>query len=182
MCAATWRSTSLGWFLPAVVAGAAVAPPGPLRRFLLAALLASSSVLLYVTRLGGDFMEWRFLTPISGVLYPAVVVGAAVLAARLATSVRHDGVVPRSWTWGAASRSSPPCRGHRVGVGAGARRTVPGQETIASLRRYTDPGRLDWRTAAKAFDAVLPPTRASPRRRPGSCPTTATVPASTCTD
>lgn len=36
-------------------------------------------------------------------------------------------------------------------------RSIADQETIALLRRYTDPGRYDWRAAAAVFDAVLPP-------------------------
>jgi len=35
--------------------------------------------------------------------------------------------------------------------------SVPDQETIALLRRYTDPGRYDWRAAGRLCDAIVPP-------------------------
>jgi arabinofuranosyltransferase len=138
--------------------GAALAPPGMARRFLWAALFASAAVAFYAVRLGGDFMEWRFLTPVSGVFYPAAVVGAAVIGEHLAVA-----------------RGATAAHRHLLGCVAGAATaailaavtraampwvqtlSVPDQETIASLRRYTDPGRYDWRAAGRLCDAVLPP-------------------------
>ena len=144
----------------AVVAliGAGLARAGMARRYLWAALLSSAAVALYLVRLGGDFMEWRFLTPVSGVFYPAVVVAAAVIGERLA-----------------AARGADPVRQPMVGFVSGSvaaallaaltrlampwaqTLSVPDQETIALLRRYTDPGRYDWRAAGRLCDAIVPP-------------------------
>ena len=50
------------------------------RRFLAGSLFGGAAVFFYVIRLGGDFMEWRFLNPITGVLFvvPPVVMKALV--------------------------------------------------------------------------------------------------------
>ncbi len=132
-----------------IVFGAAGARTPLARRFLVAALAASAAVALYVARLGGDFMEWRFLTPVSGVLYPAVVVAAAAYGERW----RGRGV---GWVSGAAVAALLTWA-TLAAEPAARTRGLPEQETIALLRRYGDPGRFDWRTAAQLFDAVLPP-------------------------
>ncbi len=144
----------------AVVAflGAVLARPGMARRFLWAALLASTAVALYAVRLGGDFMEWRFLTPVSGVFYPAIVVGAAVIGARLAAA--RGAAVARQRLLGYVTGTIAAAL-----LAAVTRLAMPGaqtlcvhdQETIASLRRYVDPGRYDWGAAGRLCDAVLPP-------------------------
>lgn len=136
-------------FLPVLVAGTGVGRTPLARRFLCAALLATVAVLLYVARLGGDFMEWRFLAPISGVFYPAIVVAAAALGERYAHAVG-------GWVAGAAAAGLLTWA-TMAATPAAQTRGVPDQETIGLLRRYTDPGRFDWRSAAQAFDAVLPP-------------------------
>ncbi|MGE0518726.1 MAG: hypothetical protein AB7N53_03170 [Candidatus Binatia bacterium] len=135
-------------FTPVLVAGAGLARTPLARRFLHAALLATVAVCLYVARLGGDFMEWRFLTPISGVLYPAIVVAAAAFGERLARPLGGwvaGALAAGALTW--ATVDATP---------AAQTRGVPGQETIRLLRRYADAGHYDWRTAAHVFDAVLP--------------------------
>lgn len=135
-------------FLPLPVIALGVAPDGAARRFLLAALLAGTATALYVTRLGGDFMEWRFLTPVSGIVYPAIVVGAALL-----------GRARGAWTgWASGAAAAAALTWATVAATPAAQsRMIADQETIALLRRYTDPGRYDWRTAARVFDEVLPP-------------------------
>jgi arabinofuranosyltransferase len=131
-----------------VLLGAGGARTPLARRFLFAALAASAAVALYVARLGGDFMEWRFVTPVSGVLYPAIVVAGAAWGERW----RGRGA---GWLTGALTAALLTWA--TVAAEPAARtRNVPDQETIAMLRRYTDPGRFDWRAAAAVFDAVLP--------------------------
>jgi arabinofuranosyltransferase len=144
-------------FLALGVAGAAMARRGPAQRFLTAAVLATAAVVFYVVRLGGDFMEWRFLTPISAVYYPAMVVGAAVLGERLVALTRaRDAWLPRcGWLAGSATAVALALVTQHAAADA-QRRGVPDQETIALLRRYNDPGRFDWRTAGRLFDSVLP--------------------------
>ena len=135
-------------FLPLAVIGLGLSSPGPVRRFLLAAVLAGTATTLYVGRLGGDFMEWRFLTPVSGVVYPAVVVGAAAAA----TAWRGRGA---GWVAGAATAALLTAVTLQA-TPAAESRMIEDQETITLLRRYTDPGRYDWRSAAQVFDEVLP--------------------------
>ncbi len=135
-------------FVPVFIAGAGVVRTPLARRFLCVALVATAATVLYVARLGGDFMEWRFLTPVSGVFYPAIVVAASALGARYAH--RAGGWVAGGLAAGlltAATIDATP---------AAQTRSVPDQETIDLLRRYTDSGRFDWRSAGHAFDAVLP--------------------------
>jgi arabinofuranosyltransferase len=136
-------------FLPILIAGAGVVRTSLARRFLCAALIATAATVLYVARLGGDFMEWRFLTPVSGVFYPAIVVAASALGARY--THRAGGWVAGVLIAGlltAATIDATP---------AAQTRCVPDQETIDLLRRYTDASRFDWRGAGQVFDAVLPP-------------------------
>jgi arabinofuranosyltransferase len=138
----------LWFFLPLAVVGLLLAPRGPARRFLAAALLTGAATALYVARLGGDFMEWRFLTPVSGVVYPAVIVGAALIGVHLRGPFA-------GWLTGAGTAAV--LTWVTVAAGPAAQTSmIEDQETIALLRRYTDPGRFDWRTAARAFDEVLP--------------------------
>ena len=150
-------------YLVFVLGGAILARRGSARRYLLGSLLVTASDFFYVVRVGGDFMEWRFVTPVSGVLYPAIVIGASVCTQRLLS------LVARRWR----SVSSAPglsLAGWVVGFGVlipvalatlrggqTARTTAgPMQETIALLRRYCDPKDLDWGEAGKLFDQVLP--------------------------
>jgi arabinofuranosyltransferase len=145
-------------FAVLAVLGAVLARPGLAGRFLCAALLSSAAAAFYVVRLGGDFMEWRFLTPVSGVFYPAGVVGAAVLGERLAQW--RGGAPPRQhacgWLSGALAAAMLAAL-TRLAMPRAQTDSVPDQETIASLRRYTDPGRYDWRTAGHLCAELLPP-------------------------
>lgn len=135
-------------FLLLAVVGLGVSAPGPARRFLLTAVLAGTATALYVARLGGDFMEWRFLTPVSGVVYPAIVIGAAAAAS-------HWRGRAAGWAGGAAVAALLTAVTLHA-TPAAQTRMIEDQETIALLRRYTDPGRYDWRAAARVFDEVLP--------------------------
>lgn len=148
----------LRWFLPLGVLGAALARAGLARRVLVAASLATVGVVAYLTRLGGDFMEWRFLTPISAAYYPAMVIGAAVLGQHLAEwrGARAGWVSTTAWAAGAGAAGLLTLVTYRATDHA-QMRGVPDQETIPLLRRYTDAGRFDWRTAGQVFDEVLPP-------------------------
>jgi len=150
-------------WLPFLPLGALFCRNGMARRFLVVTTVVSAAVVLYVVRLGGDFMEWRFLTPIAGIVYPAIVVGADALVKAIAAWRRR------------ASEEPPERRGARAGWVGGliatgllvvVTRGAPGDrmewypgglETIGLLRRYCDPGRYDWRSAGKLFNEVLPP-------------------------
>jgi arabinofuranosyltransferase len=138
--------------------GAVLSRPGMQRRYLWATLSGCTATAIYVVRLGGDFMEWRFVTPVSGLFYPAVVVAAGAIGERLAAA---------RGTTAASQRLAGGLTG-AVAAGALAAVTllaapsvqtisIPDQETIASLRRYTDPGRFDWRAAGQLCATVLPP-------------------------
>ena len=167
------------WVFVPLWFGAALAPmPSLARRFLVASGLAALAVGFYVVRLGGDFMEWRFLTPVSGVLYAAIVIAGCVVGEWVELVVRQ-----RAWTRcarGGDGLEIPPgppfSKGGTEGSGwvagvlmtalltwatvaatpAARTRSIDDQETIALLRRYTDSGRFDWRAAAAVFDTVLP--------------------------
>jgi arabinofuranosyltransferase len=150
-------------YLAFVVVGALLARRGSTRRYLLGSLLVTASDFFYVVRVGGDFMEWRFVTPVSGVLYPAIVIGASVSAQRLLSfAVRRwrsvssaPGLALAGWAAGLAVLT--PFTLATVRGGQTARTTTgPMQETIALLRRYCDPKDLNWGEAGKLFDQVLP--------------------------
>lgn len=158
-------------FLPMVVipvVAALVCKEPRVRRFLTAAILGSSGVFLYVWRLGGDFMEWRFLMPVTGVLFTAIGVGAFV--------VGHRAV---EWFIGQVITQQKPTRHIMVmiclvagvlssgvavfvlhqktvaGEKLAQNRVIPGQETIASLKKYVD-FNYAWQEVGLACNAVLP--------------------------
>lgn len=145
-------------FLPLLVA-ALVLAQGMVRRFLWTTALCGVAVSFYVTRLGGDFMEWRFLTPITGVLYPALVVGADATANWLGADWR--GRSPSMW-----SRALGTVAGAAVAATlflltqqatpTARNTTVPGQESIPLLGRYCDARHFNWGEVGKLFDSVLP--------------------------
>ncbi len=124
------------------------------RRFLTAATLVTAFVFLYVLRVGGDFMEWRFLVPVMGILLPACVLAFATLAGRLAG------------TRGAAARVAPAAAGVAASLGLAAlmqARLVPaltvkmeGQEVIGELARYCDDRQFNWRAVARRLDGLVP--------------------------
>jgi arabinofuranosyltransferase len=140
------------------LSGAVMAVPGAASRFLWAAVMVSAAVAWYVVRLGGDFMEWRFVTPVTGVFYLAIVTASGVIGERLA-ALRESAAARRyqiGWVTGAlAAALLAAVTG--ISMQRAQMRSVPDQETIALLRRYTDPGRFDWRAAGALCDSVLPP-------------------------
>lgn len=159
----------LAAFLPCV-AVALLVPAEHARRTMLASLLVLGFVFLYVVRLGGDFMEWRFLTPVTSVLYLAVVAGASWMAEEVSLSVRQR--ARRESRMQAVERFGLAARSVACGAGVSVamlllvttsaatpqsdKSIMPGQETIGMLRRYGDPQVFDWRSAGKVFDEVLP--------------------------
>jgi hypothetical protein len=160
-------------FGPLAVAGAILARPGATRRYLWAALLATACAFFYVVRLGGDFMEWRFVTPVTGVLYPAIVIGAGVCAERLwsfaATRlVRRSGEpggplgAPSSWSRTAGLAATlvvavTLTRATDAATPIAKDRIVPGQENIALLSRYCDSRTFNWGSVGRTYHDVLPP-------------------------
>ncbi len=147
------------------VAGALVAPAGVARRFLWGSLAMIATVFFYVVRLGGDFMEWRFVTPVSSLLYFGSGISAAVLVQQTVrllawalTRRRGAGLALAGvlgWTAGVAVVSLLAYDTIRADEAAQGTK-IPGQETIALLRRYCDPGRFDWVTVGKVLDGILP--------------------------
>ncbi|HSO22696.1 MAG TPA: hypothetical protein VLT81_07300, partial [Chondromyces sp.] len=142
-----------------------LARSGAVRRFLAGAALGSAATVLYLWRLGGDFMEWRFLMPVTGVFVPAIGIAAYLIAERLAG--------PALSGRGIANEGPPTAAARLVALalalavvawlglsaaagGARARRTmVAGQEHIPSLAKYAEPEHA-WDEIGRACDAVLP--------------------------
>jgi arabinofuranosyltransferase len=167
------RTFGLAAYLPLAVVGPLVAAAHPASRYVAAAFLAAACTAFYVVRLGGDFMEWRFLTPVAGALYAAIVAGAALnleailLWPRRLLRSRGGAFVYRSsapvpdwaragaWLGGAAVALSLAHTTAAARPDDGAS-IMDGQETIGLLRRYGDPDHFDWRTVGKVFDEVLP--------------------------
>ncbi|HVN87565.1 MAG TPA: hypothetical protein VMW17_22240 [Candidatus Binatia bacterium] len=151
----TYLSTySLGPVLLLPVIGACVAQTPTARRFLCSATLAAVFVFFYVVRLGGDFMEWRFVTPVSGVLYPAIVVGAAACAHALRRLIPAS--VPMvGWVVGTCAVASLTIMTAQA-TSQAKNNAGPGGETIALLRRYCDPHQLNWKATALLFEDILP--------------------------
>jgi hypothetical protein len=157
-------------YLPLVIAGAVLAPFSLVSRFLVAAFTVCACVAIYVVRLGGDFMEWRFLTPATGILYPAIVVGGSLAAQQAAMWVGGRIAMRRARPLSSAFPLWAKVFGWLAGVAVAASLTMstgasdperyeaimPGQETIGMLRRYCDVDRYDWRSVGKLFDSVLP--------------------------
>ncbi len=157
----------LSAFLPFVFLGALLAPGAAARRYLIATASVIGCLALYVVRLGGDFMEWRFVTPVTGILYVAIVAGASSIVAALAgrqrrppgdrrePAIASSGAQTASWIGGAlvalgltaATSVAMPDWGSSI---------VGGQEAIGSLRRYGDSHGFDWHSTGRLFNDVLP--------------------------
>lgn len=158
-------------FAPVAIAGAILTAPGANRRFLLGATLAALLSFFYVVRLGGDFMEWRFVTPVTGVLYPAIAVGAgAVLLGFAAFFQWFMGRKREGWRGSLWINLPTQLIGAALTIAivfqfagvtrkaeSNARDTlVPGQETIYLLKRYCDPQQYNWKLVAKTLAEVIP--------------------------
>lgn len=159
---------------PLLIAGAVLSGRNNNGRFLWGTLFATGFVFWYVVRLGGDFMEWRFVTPVTGILYPSLVIGAGMLGRRLIDTLVFLLSRPsplrflwpmRGMAWGlagiigwcAACATLVPFTQLTRNTEDDARnKLMPGQETIALLRRYCDPNIYDWRSVAEVFAEVIP--------------------------
>jgi hypothetical protein len=155
-----------------VAVGAVVTRSETARRYLWGTLLATACVFFYVVRIGGDFMEWRFVTPVTGLLYPAIVIGGSACAERLMSVLSGRRHAPAGLAGEPVETASYRSRTAGALIGAvvasglamttarateAARHTVfPGGETIGLLRRYCDTNNLNWGAAGKLFDQVLP--------------------------
>jgi hypothetical protein len=165
------RTYGLTLYVPFIVAGAAAAPTRLPSRYLLSSFMVAAFVTFYAVRLGGDFMEWRFLTPITGLLYPSIVAGASLVVLELYLMLAS---LRRREPEGGNEANEPPAAARLCGwvggvaIAAGLLFTtnratpnelttvLPGQETIELLRRYADPGRYDWPAVARLFDDIIP--------------------------
>lgn len=150
-------------FLPLLLVGSWLGANRLAGRFVTTALIVGTFGAFYVVRLGGDFMEWRFLVPVTGVVVPALVVSAALvgqwivnlLRGRMLWLRRVAGHEIAAWLIGVAATavltltidSARPSEDASV---------ISGQETIWLLRRYADPGPFDWVEVGRLLDGVLP--------------------------
>ena len=122
-------------------------------------------------------MEWRFLTPVSGVFYPAIVIGAAV---RRRAQWRGDARRLAACGAAAAAALLAAVTLHADDGGADAHDRGPGDDPAAAPLHRSRPLRLAHaRRACSTRCCRATPT--SPRPRRGSFRTSATAPASTCT-
>ncbi len=131
----------------AVLTGDAV-----VRRFLAGCALGTAGVIIYVVRLGGDFMEWRFLVPVTGVLFAGIGVGLYVVGhglVRLALRLAKRGKGrEKAWMAVPAVAAGVACaliglarldRVAEAGHLPAQHTVVLGQETIPSLAKYAHP-------------------------------------------
>jgi arabinofuranosyltransferase len=142
-----------------------LARTGAARRFLAGAAFGSAATALYVWRLGGDFMEWRFLMPVTGVFVPAIGIAAYLIAERLAgPALSGRGIADEAPPTAAAglvalALALAVVAWLGLSAAAGSARArhemVPGQEHIPSLAKYAGP-EYAWDEVGRACDAVLP--------------------------
>ncbi len=139
-----------------------------LRRFLAGCVFGGAAVFLYVLRLGGDFMEWRFLVPVTGVLFAGIGVGLYVLGDGLVRLIigrifRRKGD-ERAWIAAPAAAVGIACAvvglGHLKHAAEAGRplaedKVVVGQETIPSLAKYALP-KFNWRDIGRTCGKLLP--------------------------
>ncbi len=135
------------------------------RRVLAATVLGSAATVLYLWRLGGDFMEWRFLMPVTGVFVPAVGIAAFVIGHGVGRIVffwrvrRQDTLRATAGAlFGAAGALAVVVWMSMVGAEGAARAKrimATGQEHIPSLAKYAGPD-YAWDEVGRACDAVLP--------------------------
>jgi len=139
------------------------------RRFLAGSVFGGAAVFFYVIRLGGDFMEWRFVDPITGVLFAGIGVGLFVVGhesvgravsrcerstaqgnGRFVVSAAAAGfacaVIGLSLLYRAAEAGNRP---RRSGV-------ILGQETIASLQKYAL-AEYAWKEIGRTCKLTFPP-------------------------
>lgn len=131
------------------------------RRFAVTMLLSCAFGLLYVTRLGGDFMEWRFVTPLFGPIYLAALAGAASLVETLAARTLAEGRLRACSIWLAgmaafASGSYLLYSNSELQAERARIRSMPGQQAIPSLAMYAR-APYDWRELGRTLQRLFPP-------------------------
>lgn len=152
------------WWLPLLPVGLCLTLPQLLRRFVVATSAVSLIFCTYLIRIGGDFMEWRFLIPCTPLIYMSLVSVGSVVAKNLLFALHHR-LLPRRVT-PTLLASSAGALGSLVVVFALYRgtesiwqkgcRQVAGQEDIGSLRKYCARDGMDWPKIGKALDTILP--------------------------
>ena len=151
-----------------LVAAAVLTRDAVVRRFLAGCILGSAGVVFYVVRLGGDFMEWRFLVPVTGVLFAGIGVGLYVvghdlvrIVLRLATRGKGRDSI---WISLPAAVVGILCAviglAHLDRVAEAGRlpalhTVVLGQETIPSLAKYAQP-EYAWGEIGRTCKKTLP--------------------------
>lgn len=117
------------------------------RRFLLASSLITALTLLYVLRVGGDFMEWRFLVAMIGVLLPAIVLGVAAIAGRFSRIGGTIAGIAAALGLAAVMQLHLP---------AAMRTAMDGQEVVPELARYCDDQVFNWRGVGRRLAQLIP--------------------------
>ncbi len=138
------------------------------RRFLVGAFFGGLTVFLYVIRLGGDFMEWRFVVPITGVLFAGIGVGWYVAGHWVVGWVLSRGKSPRgpdrARVEASATALGIACavfgivllyRTAMAGNRPEQRDVILGQETIESLGKYAGTG-YAWAEIGRRCKTLFP--------------------------
>jgi arabinofuranosyltransferase len=157
-----------GPFLLVLVLAALITRDEVVRRFLVGCIFGGAMVFLYLVRLGGDFMEWRFLTPISGVLFAGIGVGFYVIGHHPLQwlLVRFEGSKnpERVWVSLPAVAAGIACalvglfflnQVAEAGREPAQREVIRGQETILSLEKYARP-EYAWKEIGRTCRRLFP--------------------------
>lgn len=126
-----------------------------LRRLLWICIAGIAAHSFYIVRLGGDFMEWRFMTPV----WFLIVIATAAAGVSIGVSIMHlmhrvearsisatisSGIITILFAWHSTSfgTSQPDL-------------TIDGQEGIPSLAKYAEEP-FAWRSLGKLIAEVMP--------------------------
>ena len=139
------------------------------RRFLAGSVFGGAAVIFYVIRLGGDFMEWRFVDPITGVLFAGIGVGLFVVGHESVRWVfsRYEGSkAPGSRRLVAsAAAAGIVCaviglsflnRAAEAGTTPRQPNVIVGQEPIVSLQKYAL-AEYAWKEIGRTCKLTFPP-------------------------
>jgi arabinofuranosyltransferase len=139
-----------------------------LRRFLAGSVFGGAAVFLYVVRLGGDFMEWRFLMPITGVVFAGIGIGLYVIAYDIARWIfsrfSRTKDVQSIWLELVAITCGVVCvlfglsflhQAAQAGRRPARREVILGQETIPSLAKYARP-EYSWGEIGRTCKQLFP--------------------------
>ena len=129
-------------------------------RFSAYGIFATALTLFYVVRLGGDFMEWRFVTPLFGCIYLLAVGGFLVLVKFLCSICLRGEKSSKSVAWAVSVSCALAAivyadRNKEALSERTFQYLMPGMESIPSLRKYAEPPFL-WREVGKALKDVIP--------------------------